>query len=66
MSNTPDLTSPPVGITCPTCGCSHLPVVYTRRAPLHRIKRVRQCRNCGRRVVSYEKVPETLASTLGN
>ena len=43
------------GIECPRCGCRHLPVLYTR----HRNKRTirfRQCRYCGRRVMTYEEV----------
>ena len=45
------------GLECPACGCRHLPVLYTRRH-VKRIKRVRQCRNCGRRVISYERIPD--------
>jgi len=50
-------TPQPEGLECPACGCRHLPVLYTRRHP-RRIKRVRECRNCGRRVTSFERIPE--------
>jgi len=45
------------GLACPSCGCCHLPVLYTRKTP-RRVKRVRECRNCGRRVTSFERIPE--------
>lgn len=46
---------PDRGIQCPSCGCRHLYVVYTR----HRasaIVRLRRCRNCQRRIVTHERV----------
>lgn len=43
------------GISCPKCGCRHLFVLRTRQAPRDRIMRVRECRNCGRTVVTYEE-----------
>ena len=46
---------PATGIECPRCGCQHLPVAYVRHV-VGRTKRVRQCRNCDRRVVTYESV----------
>jgi DNA-directed RNA polymerase subunit RPC12/RpoP len=42
------------GLECPKCGCRHLPVFYTRRVGGGRIMRSRECRHCGRRVVTYE------------
>ena len=42
------------GLCCAKCGCAHLPVLYTRRHPGNRIKRVRECRHCGHRLVTYE------------
>lgn len=42
------------GLACPRCGCGHLFVVYTRGKPGH-ILRVRQCRHCGRRMVTRER-----------
>ena len=38
---------------CKDCGCSHLPVVYTRHRE-GKVVRVRECRNCGRRVATRE------------
>ena len=46
---------PEQGLECPTCGCRHLPVLYTRHRDKQTI-RVRQCRNCGRRIVTRERV----------
>jgi transcriptional regulator NrdR family protein len=46
------------GIECPSCGCRHLYVLYTR----HRgraIVRVRTCRHCSRRIVTHERVAGT-------
>jgi transcriptional regulator NrdR family protein len=40
---------------CPTCGCRHLPVLYTRQRA-QQIVRVRACRNCGRRIVTRETI----------
>lgn len=43
------------GLECPRCGCRHLPVLYTRHRT-KKIVRVRQCRHCGRRVITYEAI----------
>ncbi len=42
------------GIECPSCGCRLFRVLYTRRSIGGRILRRRECRNCGRRVTTYE------------
>lgn len=44
------------GIECPSCGCKHLRVLYTRGSIGGRILRRRECRHCGRRLTTYEKV----------
>lgn len=44
------------GLECPRCGCEHLYVVYTKRSWGGRIVRRRQCRHCGRRVTTVERV----------
>lgn len=44
----------PRGVRCPDCGCGHLPVWQTRPLPGGRVRRVRICRNCGRRVSTTE------------
>jgi transcriptional regulator NrdR family protein len=43
------------GLTCPQCGCRHFSVVYTRPRA-EKIVRRKQCRNCGRHVLTYERV----------
>ena len=42
------------GFECPTCGCAHFRVLYTRRALGGRLLRRRECRYCGRRMTTYE------------
>jgi len=42
------------GLTCPKCGCTHFFVVYTRHVQGGKIKRSRECRHCGRRVITHE------------
>lgn len=44
------------GLACPHCGCEHFRVIYTRRALGKKVVRSRECRNCGRRVITYERV----------
>lgn len=44
----------PVGISCPVCGCRDLRTTHTLKARGGRIKRYRQCRHCGRRLVTFE------------
>lgn len=63
LKDTPDSgvqpsDSPPDGLACPACGCRHLPVLFTRPHPGGKIRRVRECRHCGRRVISYESLPD--------
>ena len=45
----------PRGLACIRCGCRHLPVVYTRPKAGH-ILRLRECRHCGRRIITRERV----------
>ena len=49
------------GLECRACGCRHFEVRYTRQQT-NRIMRVRQCRHCGRRLVTYEKPAGTVAA----
>ncbi len=44
------------GLICPKCECRHFHVVYTRPLLDGRIKRRKECRNCGKRLTSYEKI----------
>jgi transcriptional regulator NrdR family protein len=42
------------GLICPKCGCADLRVMYTR----HRVGvvlRARDCRHCGRRIITRER-----------
>ena len=41
------------GIACPDCRCRHLIAVRTRHR-LGKINRVRECRNCGRKITTWE------------
>ena len=41
------------GLVCRRCGCRHFDVVYTRPREGF-ILRLRECRNCGRRIVTRE------------
>jgi len=57
QNGTPCKSPPrPRGLSCAHCGCRHLPVVYTRHTLDGRILRRRQCRHCGRRVTTWEKI----------
>ena len=47
------------GLECPSCGCAHFRVLYTRRALDGRLLRRRQCRYCQRRITTYEYAPES-------
>lgn len=46
---------PARGIECPSCGCRHLYVVYTRHRA-NAVVRVRRCRYCQRRLVTHERL----------
>ena len=48
---------PTSGLCCPDCGCAMLQVVYTRHRANH-IFRLRECRYCGRRVRTRERIQE--------
>lgn len=41
------------GIVCPKCGCSHFYVIYTRPRG-DKIMRRKECRNCGKKITTYE------------
>lgn len=58
MNGTPkqETTRAPRGLECPRCGCRHFRVIYTRAAWGGRIMRRRQCRHCGRRVTTSERI----------
>lgn len=44
------------GICCPKCGCRHFEVVYTRALRGGKIMRRRECRHCGRRITTTERM----------
>ncbi len=44
------------GLECPRCGCRHFRVIYTRSAWGGRIVRRRECRHCGRRITTSERL----------
>lgn len=46
------------GIECPRCGCHHFYVVWIRHRD-SRIIRKRECRHCGRAIVTTERVAGT-------
>lgn len=44
------------GLRCRHCGCGHFRVIYTRRAWGGKLVRRRECRNCGYRLTTWERV----------
>lgn len=52
----PDLDEKAIqGLMCPKCECRHFYTVWTRRVG-KTIRRGRECRYCGRRTITVEKV----------
>lgn len=45
----------PRGICCPKCGCGHFVLVKITHRKTH-IQRRRECRHCGHRVTTSERV----------
>lgn len=44
------------GLRCRHCGCRHFYVIYTRRAWGGKLVRRRECRHCGQRVTTCERI----------
>lgn len=44
------------GLRCRHCGCGHFRVVYTRRAWGGKLIRRRECRHCGQRITTWERM----------
>lgn len=44
------------GLRCRYCGCHHFFVIYTRRAQGERLIRRRECRHCGARITTFERM----------
>lgn len=42
------------GISCPQCGCCHFYTTHTEPLRDGRVRRRKECRHCGRKVVTYE------------
>jgi transcriptional regulator NrdR family protein len=61
MNRSADNAAPEPGISCPACGCCDLRVVYVRQR-MGRTMRRRECRHCGRRVVTWERIATEKAS----
>lgn len=56
-ANTPKPTEKPEeqrGLVCPKCGCQHFRVKYTRPGLDGKVVRNRECRHCGRRIITHE------------
>jgi len=43
------------GVSCPECGCRHMPAVRTRRVR-NKMVRTRRCRHCGQEVTTSEAI----------
>lgn len=43
------------GLRCRDCGCRHFCVVYTRPSREKTVIRRRACRNCGKRITTWER-----------
>jgi transcriptional regulator NrdR family protein len=44
------------GLRCRHCGCGHFRVIYTRPAWGGKLVRRRECRHCGNRVTTSERI----------
>lgn len=42
------------GLVCRACGCQHFRVVYLKRMPNGVVRRLRECRHCGKRITTRE------------
>jgi len=49
------------GLVCRNCGCKHFRVIYTRPPRGGRLVRRRECRHCGRRITTWEKIIKSSA-----
>jgi transcriptional regulator NrdR family protein len=47
------------GLECSRCGCTHFYTTHTEPVSGGRIRRRRECRNCGRRIVTYEMTAQS-------
>ncbi|HQL55797.1 MAG TPA: hypothetical protein PLQ87_13900 [Phycisphaerae bacterium] len=42
------------GLVCRACGCQHFRVVYVKPLPNGAVRRLRECRHCGKRMTTRE------------
>ena len=54
---------PQRGITCSQCGCRHFYTTHTEPLRDGRIRRRKECRHCGRKIVTFEGVGIPLAES---
>ena len=59
--STADKNHRQLGIRCPRCGCRHFYTTHTEPVRNNRIRRRKVCRNCDRRIVTYESEPKLCA-----
>lgn len=52
-----------LGIACRKCECNHVPAYRSERVRL-RVKRYRQCRNCGYKFITYESISGDVRTSL--
>ena len=48
-----------IGIRCPACGNGRFRTTHTEPLPTGRIRRRKTCRDCGRRVLTFESLTPT-------
>jgi transcriptional regulator NrdR family protein len=46
-----------LGLSCPQCGCRHFKTTHTEPLRNGKIRRRKQCRHCGRKIVTFEATP---------
>ena len=59
----PPSTGSDRGICCPHCGCRHFYTTHTEPLRDGRVRRRKECRHCGRRIVTYEAPIGSLPKT---
>ena len=59
----PPAAKQPIGIECPQCGCRHFYTTHTEPLRDGRIRRRKECRHCGRKMVTHEAPQPTAKQT---
>jgi transcriptional regulator NrdR family protein len=44
------------GLKCPKCGGGQMPAVYSKPKKGGKVQRQRECRSCGRKIVTIERI----------